>query len=247
MSIENNRISPKDRLLYGYGILEQAPLNAIQELIMMREELLIRKHFDSEAASTTIIYGYPFDHGNVESENSEQRENMPTYLNSVRQSNRSLRISKLTMSGFVTEAKDEDGNYINSNPISEAEAAENYYNLFYVSNTGLEISTYNLESMEGQSKFVEQLHNSLIVLRRMGETNIVVHVRIQDTARVRLVLRELDKRGKIPNDIKTIVLSHKWKLDKGDTTGSLAFSLLKFWKMDRRTINRLDQYQDGNS
>jgi DNA-binding Lrp family transcriptional regulator len=213
----------------------------------MREELSIRKYFGSEAASTAIMYGYPYDHGNVATENSEQRENMPIYLDSVRQSNRSLRVSRLAMSGFVTEAKDGNGNYINSNPISEAEAAEDYYNSFYGSNTGFEIYTYNPESIEGQSKFVEQLHNSLIELRRIGETNIVVHVRIQDTARVRLVLEKLRKQGKISDDIKTMVVSHAWKLDVGDIKGSLAFSLLKFWKMDRRTIKRLDQYQDGNS
>jgi hypothetical protein len=235
-----------DKLSYGYGVIEQGVLNTIQEVLILREKTSVVRNFRDEAASTVVLYGYPKNDGNVVRIDSNPRQNMPKYLDSVRQTNRSLFIPKLALSGFTTEHRYENGDYINPDPISEAQAAKNYYESAYDSDTYSEIEVYNLESIEGQSKFVEQLHNSLIELRRSGENNIVVHARIQDTLRVRLVLEKLRKRGKISNNIKTEVISHPWELDEGDTRGSFAFSLIKYWSMDRRTINRLPNYNDGD-
>jgi hypothetical protein len=235
MSIESVGKKPiKDKILYTYGVLEQKVLNSLQELLILREEASVRKSFRDGRASTAILYGYPIYHGNVQIESSVPRENMPHFLNSLAKMNRRLDISTLALSGFITEQK-ENGEYINLNPISEAEAAKDYY----VPNPGFEMLDYSVESVEGESKFVRQLHNSLIQIRRIGERNIVVHARIQDILRVRLVLKELHKLGKIPNDINAKVISHPWELDQGDTTGSLAFSLIKLLKLDFPTIRRL--------
>jgi hypothetical protein len=242
MSIENNQIPLKEKLLNVYGAVEQSIINPSQKILLSREIDAIRKSFGTGAASTALLYGYPLYHGNIQNEESEERQNMMDYLDSVRQINLRLRIAKLALSGFVTEHKDESGNYINVNPISEAVAAKNYYQSFYGSSTNFEISNYAPDSIEGRSKFVQQLHNSLVELRRSGDTNIVIHTRIQDTIRIRLVLKELYKQGKIPNDIKTKVASHAWVLDEGDTKGSLAFSLIKYWKLDLPTIRRLPSF-----
>jgi hypothetical protein len=253
------------KMLYNYGNLEQVPLNIFQRLIILREKASIRKNFTGRVGSTAILYGYPEYHGNVQSEYTKPRENMPSYLDSVKRVDEGLDISTLVLSGFVTEHKYPNGNYINRNPISEAQAAKGYYESTPESNDAIEIGVYdnesnleatyissdfvevvvhNLESEDGESKFVTQLHNSLIELRRSGETDIVIHTRIQDTLRVRLVIRELYKLGKIPNDIRTKVISHSWKLDKGDATGSLAFSLIKFFKIDLPTIKQLPDYKE---
>jgi hypothetical protein len=228
----------KDKLINGYGTIEQRIINPLQKIFLLREIAAIRKSFDNGAASTAILYGYPLYHGNIQNEGSEERQN----LDSIRQINIRLRIRKLALSGFITEHIDENGNYINQNLITEAEAAKDYYRSFYGSSTNFEIISYIPNSIDGQSKFVAQLHNSLVELRGSGESNIVVHTRIQDTIRIRLVLKELYKQGKIPNDIKTKVVSHAWELDKGDTKGSLAYSIVKYWKLDLPTVQRLLDY-----
>jgi hypothetical protein len=244
--MSTEKIGISDMLTYSYGVVEQIVLDPVQKKLMAREIASIRREFKNGAVNIAALYGYPIRDGNVEIEGSEPRQNMPAYLDSVGQIVEMLGNSKLVLSGFITESRDNEGNFINQNPISEAQAAGNYYG----TNSDFELELYSViaESInENSSKFVEQLHNSLVELRRLGDTNVVVHVRIQDALRVRWVLEELHNQGKISNDIKTMVVSHAWKLDVGDIKGSLAFSLLKLWKLDFPTIKRLDQYQDGNS
>jgi hypothetical protein len=247
MPNENNvESSIKNKLINVYGTIEQRIINPLQKILLLREIATIRKNFDNGAASTAILYGYPLYHGNIQNEGSEERQNKMYYLDSIRQINLQLRIGKLALSGFITEHKDESGNYINQNPITEAEAAKDYYRSFYGPSTNFEINSYIPNSIEGQSKFVEQLHNSLVELRRSGDTNIIIHTRMQDTIRIRLVLKELYKQGKIYKDVKTKVVSHVWELDKGDTKGSLAFSFVKYWKLDLPTVRRLPNYDNVN-
>jgi hypothetical protein len=189
MSVE--RELSRREALYNYGVIEQNVLKVFHRLLALGEMLSARKNFVVRIGSTAILYGYPKYHGNVQSEFSELRKNMPSYLDYVRQANEDLGISKLVLSGFETERKWQNGNYINPNPISEAQAAKNHYKTEYRIGDFLQVDVHDLESRGGESKFVKQLHNSLIELRKLGETKIIVHVRIQDTIRVRLVLNTL--------------------------------------------------------
>ncbi len=219
---------------YQYGAFEAEVLIKstpfIQDLQKMRNKTKVF------TGATTQLYGYEY-HGNVMTENSERRINMSSYLRLINFHNSRFEISTLALSGPITESKDLNGQYINQNPISEAQAAKEFLEN-NGANSNAELIALESSHTEGSSMMVEQLFTSIKELRRLGHKNIIVHCRIQDYWRVNRILKEMQKYGEFQTNENTMVYPHGWRLDNGDTKGSALAALFKRGK-DTETIKRL--------
>lgn len=216
--------------LYNYGKAEAWALNKITPILQ-------NANISQEnIGATAQMYGYPEFHGNVETNDSERRNNMPTYLHLVSLRNRLLNVSTMILSAPITEAKDQNREYINPTQITEAQAAKKY--LENIVNDRTRLIALDSPHTEGNTMMAEQLHTSIKELRRLGHKNIIVHCRIQDFWRVSAILKEMKKYGKIQTDESTMVHPHSWIPDNGDTKGSALAALFKRGK-DSKTIKNL--------